>query len=565
MNRSTAHPADEARDERLAHLLNQLFEARKAGKEPDLAAFTREDPGLERELRSLWAIASVTEELASSSRNLPPEDGTVKVDGAPVEPAPLQGMDPLEAGTFQHPDYELLGELGRGGMGIVYKARQRSLNRLVALKMLLRGVKALPADIARFRVETEAVAQLDHPNITPVYEAGVWERQPFFTMRLIEGTTLARRLNESPIAPREAAQILVPVARAIHYAHERGVLHRDLKPQNVMIASDGTPFVMDFGLAKRLEAGDSLTQSGAVVGTPSYMSPEQAGPGRRQLGPASDVYSLGAVLYHMVTGRPPFQAASPVDAVLAVLENDPLPPRILDPKIDRDLEMIILKCLQKPMELRYPSAEEFAADLEAYLEGEPVAARSSSLRLLLSRAFRDTHHAAVLEHWGLLWMWHSAAVLLLCVATNWLQWQGEEDPGWYLGIWTVGFGTWAAIFWALRSRAGPITFVEKQVAHIWGASILTSTFLFPVEILLGLKVLTLSPVLGLVNGSVFFVKAAVLSGTFYIQAGASFATSILMALFPSIGLSIFGVVTAACFFFPGWKYHHQRLASGKRR
>jgi hypothetical protein len=220
--------------------------------------------------------------------------------------------------------------------------------------------------------------------------------------------------------------------------------------------------------------------------------------------------------------------------------------------------MITLKCLQKPTDLRYTSAGALADDLEAYLQGEPVSARSSGLRLLVSRALRETHHAGVLENWGLLWMWHSVALIVLCTCTNWLSWRGVTSPGPYLGIWTIGFGAWAAAFWALRRRGGPITFVEKQVAHVWGASILVSTMLFVVEMLLGLKVLTLSPVLALICGMVFFVKAGILTGMFYIQAAACFLAAVVMPLLPDIGLTVFGVVSGACFFFPGLKYYRQR-------
>ena len=277
------------------------------------------------------------------------------------------------------------------------------------------------------------------------------------------------------------------------------------------------------------------------------------------------VYALGAILYHTLTGRPPHQAATPLDTVLSVLEQDPLPPRLLNPRADRDLEMIALKCLQKPQDLRYPSAKALADDLDAFLQGEPVSARSTGLRMLINRALRDTPHAPVLENWGLLWMWHSVVLVALCTLTNWLHWSGIDNPGWYVGIWTVGFGAWAAMFWAMRRRAGPITFVEKQVAHVWGASILAISLLFPVEQLLGLGTLTLSPVLALVGGMVFFVKAGILTGAFYVQAFVNFVMAIVMAIFPKFAVTIFGLVSAACFFVPGWKYHRQRRKAERHR
>jgi serine/threonine-protein kinase len=450
-------------------------------------------------------------------------------------------------------------------MGVVYRARQRSLGRIVALKTILRGQLASAADFVRFRAEAESAARLDHPHIVPIYDVGEHDGQPYFSMKYVPGTTLAARLAEGPLPAREAAAILLPVCRAIAEAHQRGVLHRDLKPSNILIDADGKPHVSDFGLAKRIDTTDAsrgngapaLTQSGAILGTPGYMPPEQAAGNRGTVGPASDVYSLGAILYQCLTGRPPFQAASPVDVLLMVLEQEPLPPRLLNPKADRDLEMICLKCLQKPPELRYATAAALADDLAAYLANEPISARSTNLGQLLSRMLRETHHAGVLENWGLLWMWHGLALVVLCVVTNWFKLRGVTTPGPYLALWTIGLGTWIVIFWAVRRRAGPITFVERQIAHVWAGSVIASTMLYVVEMLLGLPVLALSPVLGLTSGIVFLVKAGILSGEFYVQAAALFLTAIVMAAWPTYGISIFGIVSALCFFIPGYKFYRQ--------
>ena len=284
------------------------------------------------------------------------------------------------------------------------------------------------------------------------------------------------------------------------------MLHRDLKPSNILIDEEGEPHVTDFGLAKQIADPHSMTHSGAVVGTPAYMSPEQAA-GNRSVGPASDVYSLGAILYHMLTGEPPFQAASPVDAVMKVIEQDPVAPRQLNRDVDRDLELIAVRCLQKPPDLRYASAGALAADLEAYLNNEPIAARTGRFTQVISRWFRETHHATVLENWGVLWMWHSLALLVACLVTNILFWNGVENRWYYFDLWTAGFGTWAAVFWALRHRQGPVTFVERQIAHIWAAALVSIIALFPLEAYLGLPPLKLSPVLGLIAGMVFLVKA----------------------------------------------------------
>lgn len=551
----------EVREQRLAELLERMTAELRAGRMPDLEALAKEHPELSAELRELWGAVQLAEGLAAGLSRGSPTNLAARRPLAGRATAP--GDLPREFG-----DFELQRELGRGGMGIVYQARQRSLNRTAAVKMILRGEWASADDQARFRSEAESAARLDHPHIVPVYEVGEYDAQPYFVMKYVEGVTLANRLAEGPMPPREAAAILAPICDAIHFAHERGILHRDLKPSNILIDLEGRPHVTDFGLAKRVEGDAQLTRSGAVLGTPCYMAPEQAAGNRGQLSPATDVYSLGTILYQMLTGRPPFQAATPVDTVLLVLEQDPLPPRLLNPRADRDLEMIALKCLQKPPALRYPTAEALGDDLRAYLTDEPISARSGVFSQVIARWFRETHHATVLEHWGLLWMWHSLALLAISLVTNYFQWRGVTSPGPYFALWTAGMGTWAAIFWALRRRAGPVTFVERQIAHIWAASVISIAVLFPVEMLLGLQVLTLSPVLAISSGMAFVAKAGILTGEFYVQAAALFLTALVMAsldrLHVPYSITLFGVVSAACFFVPGLKYYRQRIRQERR-
>ncbi len=270
--------------------------------------------------------------------------------------------------------YEILNELARGGMGVVYRARQLGLNRLVALKMVQSSHLLSDEARLRFRVEIEAVAQLNHPHIVSLYESGEQDGAHYFTMRLVEGGDLAAQLKKDrPL--RERIQLLVKVCRAVHYAHQRGILHRDLKPSNILVDAEGEPHVADFGLAKSLDHDTGFTFTSSVLGSPNYMAPEQATGKTRQITTAVDVYGLGAILYHILAGRPPFQAKTPIETLRQVVDHDPAPPRLTNPQADRDLETIALKCLRKEPDARYGTAEEVAQDLERWLAGDPILAR----------------------------------------------------------------------------------------------------------------------------------------------------------------------------------------------
>jgi serine/threonine protein kinase len=277
------------------------------------------------------------------------------------------------------PGYDILGELGRGGMGVVYKARQVKANRIVALKMILSGAHADETDLARFRTEAEAIARLQHPHIVQVYEVGEHDGKPFFSLEFCAGGSLNDRLDGTPLQPKEAAQLVETLARAMQAAHEKNVIHRDLKPANVLLAEDGQLKISDFGLAKKTDEGAGQTVSGSIVGTPSYMAPEQADGRSREVGPAADVYALGAILYELLTGRPPFKAATPLDTALQVIRDEPVPPRRLQPKTPTDLETICLKCLHKEPKRRYATARDLAEDLERFQAGRPVQARPVGL------------------------------------------------------------------------------------------------------------------------------------------------------------------------------------------
>jgi serine/threonine-protein kinase len=556
--------AVEDRDERLAVIFDRLLQDSQRGNgQQRLEDAIRLNPDLEQDLRELFATAQMAEDLAVLQ--------SVSLSDTIRQPRRPRGSGSAVGSRVG--EYEIQGEIGRGGMGVVYRAWQQSLQRTVALKMIPNAAFASSQDVARLRIEALAAARLQHPNIVPVYDVGEQDGQPWFSMQFVDGVTLSQRLSTGPLPPRDAVALLIPVVEAIGAAHRAGVLHRDVKPANILIARDGTPFVTDFGLAKRVShagnaasvSGDlhSLTQSGAILGTPAWMSPEQASGQTDSIDVAADIYSLGAVLFAMLTGRPPFQAASPLDTVLMVLEQDPPSIRMLNRAVDADLEMIVMKCLQKPPDLRYESTTALAADLRAWLNSEPITARSSTVLRIMTRLFRESHHAAILQNWGLLWMWHSAVVLLLCLITNAMQLNGVTQRWPFVGLWVVGLGLWAGIFWNLRHRAGPITSVERQIAHIWGGSMIASSMLFGVETIMHRPVLEFSPCLGAIAGMVFLAKAGILSGRFYIEAALMFATSLVMAAIeaadiPDFSVSLFGVVSAVTFFLPGLKYYRQQ-------
>ena len=289
-----------------------------------------------------------------------------------VDPSPGVGV----GGKLQYfGDYELLGEIARGGMGVVYRARQTSLNRIVAVKMILAGQLAAEADVKRFRTESEAAANLQHPNIVAIHEVGEHDGRHYFSMDYVEGTNLAELVREGPLAAGKAASLVKTIAEAIHYAHQRGTLHRDLKPQNVLIDAVGQPRITDFGLAKLTKQDSGVTQTGTVMGSPSYMPPEQASGRHDQVGPASDVYSIGAIFYQLLTGRAPFRAETPLATLQLLLNEEPVRPSRLNPRTPPDLETICLKCLEKRPERRYHSARELAEEVGRFLDESPILAR----------------------------------------------------------------------------------------------------------------------------------------------------------------------------------------------
>ncbi|HMP02241.1 MAG TPA: serine/threonine-protein kinase [Gemmatales bacterium] len=343
------------------------------------------------------------------------------------------------------PGYEMLERIGRGGMGVVYRARQINLNRVVAVKMIDPRSFTSADHLQRFQSEAKAVAQLQHPGIVQIYEVGTFQAPdglayPYMALEYVGGGTLSRRIGGQPQRPKDAARLVLQLAEAVDHAHQQGVIHRDLNPANVLLddkrkgrmtGSDvhpalrmintmlATPKVADFGVAKNFAGGpQDQTKSGMIVGTPSYMAPEQAEGKSKLIGPSTDVYALGAILYEMLTGRPPFQGVQPMDVILQVLAEDPIAPRVLQPKIPEDLESICLKCLQKDQAARYPSAAALAQDLAHFINDEPVEARGiGGLQRVLRWMRRHPQATVVLGLWHLAlasviaflaWEWHQA-------------------------------------------------------------------------------------------------------------------------------------------------------------
>jgi serine/threonine protein kinase len=405
------HPALAGAAEAFDLVYGEFLLRRQRGEAPGLDEYRWRFPQFDHQLRLL---VELEDQLATIGHGPDPADGAGST-APPLTVLPDTGAGPPEWPDL--PGYEVLGELGRGGMGVVYLAEQRGLRRRVALKMIRAGGRPEPEQLARFRVEAEAVARLQHPNVVQVFEVGEHRGLPYLALEYCGGGSLAARLKGTPLPPREAAALAETLARAVHYAHQRGVVHRDLKPANVLLArskvqepnpkegsstKDQTPRaggpwdlslepslgfepwdlslpkVTDFGLAKRLDESAGLTATDAIVGTPSYMAPEQASGRVAAVGPLADVYALGAILYECLTGRPPFKAATALDTVRQVLDGEPVPPRRLQPGTPRDLETVCLKCLAKEPPKRYGTAEALADDLHRFLAGEPVAARPAS-------------------------------------------------------------------------------------------------------------------------------------------------------------------------------------------
>jgi hypothetical protein len=466
-------------ESRIDAAIAEYLQAVEAGTPPEREAWLTKYADLRTELERFLADQSAFRRAAEP---LDPDKTMAPLDAAI--------SDPMTVRYFG--DYELQSEIARGGMGVVWRARQVSLNRPVALKMILSGQLAGPAEVQRFRTEAEAAANLDHPNILPIYEVGEHEGQQYFSMKLIDGGSLADAIRNKPLSERKAVELLANVCRAVHFAHQRGILHRDLKPANVLLDREGMPYVTDFGLAKKIESDSALTHTGAIIGTPSYMAPEQAR-ASKMLTTAVDVYALGAILYEMLTGQPPFRAGTTVDTILQVLEKEPVNPRSLNPRAHRDLCAISLRCLTKDPQGRYESAAALADDLERWAKGEPTLARPPSLAGLAWRWLRRNAAGAaavllVALIWGVTVVVAVAAVARRYDTRFWphsfihpLAWAryAAEDRIVEFGISTVGIMLTFTAGWLVNRVARPRdTRAAVTTAAVTGLIAAAAAFLY---------------------------------------------------------------------------------------
>jgi len=406
-----------AEDNRELDLLDEYLSRLQAGEALPRDEILRRHP----ELASVLDCLEALECLAPRSEETSLLDDTV------------EGRMDLGAAPRDFGQYELISEIGRGGMGVVYKARQKGLERTVAVKMILASHLASPEHVRRFQDEAKAAARMQHSNIVHIHDVGQEHGQHYFAMEYIEGESLARPIAEGALDMRRAVQVAVAVARAVDHLHQQGIVHRDLKPSNILLDVEGQPYVTDFGLAKVFSGGSEMTASGVITGTPSYMAPEQAAGRSCDVGPAADIYSLGAILYEMLTGRPPFREDNPLDTLMDVLGREPTLPRTINPKIPRSLELICLKCLAKSPHDRYRSAAALADDLDHFARGEALEVRPPHMGQRLWRWTRRQPALAI----RLL----ALSVFYVVEMANYLS--GSVDWNFHWRI-SLLMGTWAA-------------------------------------------------------------------------------------------------------------------------
>lgn len=543
----------------LEEVLAEYLQDVEAGISVDAEALAERYPAHRSELLEFIAIDQQFRER--SQTNSAAFQRTVltgvaqSAESAPAVTMPLQKVG----------EYELLEEIDRGGMGVVFKARHPTLRRTVAIKMLLAGAFASEEAERRFRREAAAAARLNHPGIVPVYDVGIVDHpgplhgQTWFAMALVEGTDLARRIESELFDSMAAAQLSTRVVEAIHYAHNKGVIHRDLKPANILLDENNNPHITDFGLSRCHDDNETqLTAAGQIFGTPGYMSPEQAAGRNESVGPATDIYSLGAVMYCTLTGRPPFRACSTVATLQQVIHDVPAPPRLLNQSVHPDLESIILKCLEKKPEDRYATAEELKEDLEHFLRGESVSAASINVVGYLSRVIASSRNSEFLEGWSRALYIVSAIVLTFHLVLQFLPLTSTQGTWINAGKYMLLLG----VIW--RARNGILTPqnpVERTIWSLWIGYILTYV---TAEIMVrfdNARTVNLYATMSLVSSVILLVLGGHLWGGCYLIGGLFAIQALLITAMPDYSTILFGSLWSLVFFLLARRYQKQSLSA----
>lgn len=541
----------DSRTDRIESLLLQWQASFDRGVDTSIDVLCRDCPELAPTLEARLALLRRFEHLveppqqaATLGMTTDHRDSLARTGAVDVSPVSETDTPPVP------PGYEVLGKLGEGGMGVVYKARQIALNRIEVVKMIRAGEFASPRELVRFRFEAEAAANLEHPNIVPVFSVGEVAHQPFLAMRWIDGSSLAERPMSSA---RETASLVAKISRAVHHAHQRGILHRDLKPANILVDAAGEPFVTDFGVARRIGADAAPTQSGGIVGTPQYMAPEQAR-GTPNLTVGADIYALGGILYFCLTGQPPFTGKSYVDVLNQVVSSPPAAPRTINPNVDPELEAVCLKCLEKDANDRYTSATELADDLERYLRGEGVSARAPGLFDWLRQLWRAAPQPSY--SWEVL-VWFGAILLVAHTA----MWGAVRAGGTLFWIWTLFVGCWVSVcivlWWYMARRFRRLPPAERHSMMIALGHSLASVGLtlavVPLDPLASAReCLAVFPPLLTLSGLGFFVVGSTHWSRFFPIGLGMMALAPISAIWPETSPLIYAISSAMCLWF--WAY-----------
>lgn len=501
-------------DAEFDELLGEIFERIEAGPAPSPEEYLQRYPQFAEELTEFFRNHAW---FGSGSL-----DETTADCCEPMVAASLVGC--------QVGPYLLTQEIARGGMGVVYRARQTELNREVAVKLIGSGVLASNEELRRFRQEAEAAAQLHHPNIIPIHDVGSWRGQTYFSMTLVEGESLQDWVASRRCTIQQAVVAVREIARAVSYAHRRGIVHRDLKPANILVDDEGKPMLTDFGLAKWHRDGEGMTQTGQILGTPHYMSPEQAS-GSTKVGPASDIYALGAVLYALLTGQPPHCGESTPEILAKVLGCEPLPPRELNRDVCVDLQRICLECLNQDPDERYASAAELADDLDRYLNGDSISAGHSGMLLELARTLRRDQHHEHFRNWGTALVLMGLSIFLAHVAIFFLARQGHSD---WIAYWAprcvMAFALTAIVYYYRSGTLRARSVAERPIWSIWMGYLVALGTMNMILTLRGTSQVEVFPFASTLAAFGFVALGGHVWGGSYLL-GAMFAASALLSVF----------------------------------